>query len=77
MQTMEMRKRGLRKKKIVEAIVRKCVEKATLILLTHVSQPTLENGGAWVVWNQDFVNVTIQVTCPFALYACCTCEWVL
>ncbi len=31
--------------------MKKFVEKATLILLTHVTQPTLENGGAWVVWN--------------------------
>jgi hypothetical protein len=37
MQTMEMRKKGLIKNKIVEAIVRKSVEKATLILLTHVA----------------------------------------
>ncbi len=37
--------------KVVEAIMKKFVEKATLILLTHVTQPTLENGGAWVVWN--------------------------
>jgi hypothetical protein len=37
MQTMEMRKKGFIKNKIVEAIVRKSVEKATLILLTHVA----------------------------------------
>jgi hypothetical protein len=37
MLTMEMRKRGLIKNKIVEAIVRKSVEKATLILLIHVA----------------------------------------
>jgi hypothetical protein len=37
--------------KVVEAIMKKIVETSTLILLTHVTQPTLENGGAWVVWN--------------------------
>jgi hypothetical protein len=58
MQTMEMKKKGFIKNKIVEAIVRKSVEKAILILLTHVAQPTLENGGAWVMWNQHFINVT-------------------
>jgi len=77
MQTMEMRKRGLIKNKTMEVILRKSVEKATLILLTHVAQPAFENGGAWVVWNQRFVNVTYQMTYQFALYPCCTCECVL
>jgi hypothetical protein len=33
----------------MDAIVRKSVEKEALISLTHIAQPTFENGGAWVM----------------------------
>jgi hypothetical protein len=42
-------KRKFINNKVVEAIVRKSVETKAFILLTHVAQPTFENGGAWVV----------------------------
>jgi hypothetical protein len=35
--------------KVMEAIVKKSVEKEVLILVTHIAQPTFENGGAWVM----------------------------
>ncbi len=34
------------KNKVLETIVRKSVEKVTLILFTHVAQPTFDNSGA-------------------------------
>jgi hypothetical protein len=70
-------KKMVHKKKVLETIVRKNVEKVTLILFIHVVQPTLENSGAWVVWSQHRVNVTHQMKYPFAQYACCTCVWAL
>jgi hypothetical protein len=57
--------------------MKKIVEKKTLISLIHVAQPTLENGGAWVLWKEHLVNVTYQVKYPFAQFACCTCKWAL
>jgi hypothetical protein len=47
--TLEMKKKGFIKRKVMEAIITQSVEKATLISLTHVYQPTLENDGAWGV----------------------------
>jgi len=73
MHTMEMKKQKFIKNKLLEVIVKKCVEKVTLILFTHVAQPTFENSGAWVVWSQRRVNVTHQMRYPFVWYACCTC----
>jgi hypothetical protein len=65
MHTMEMKKQKFIKNKLLEVIVKKCVEKVTLILFTHVAQPTFENSGAWVVWSQRRVNVTHQMRYPF------------
>jgi len=46
MHTLEMKKKGFIKNKVMEAIITQSVEKATLIPLTHVYQPTLESDGA-------------------------------
>jgi hypothetical protein len=47
MHTLEMKKKGFIKKKVMHAIVTQNVEKATLIPFTHVFQPTFENDGTW------------------------------
>jgi hypothetical protein len=52
MHTLEMKKRGFIKNKVMEAIITRSVEKAALIPLSHVYQPTLENDGAWVIRSQ-------------------------
>jgi hypothetical protein len=49
MHTLEMKKKGFIKNKVVEAIITQNVEKADLIPLTHVYQPTLKSDGAWGV----------------------------
>jgi len=46
MHTLEMKKRSFIKNKVMETIITRNVEKATLIPLTHVYQPTLESDGA-------------------------------
>jgi hypothetical protein len=45
--TLEILKKGFIKNKVMEAIITQSVEKAALVPLTHVYQPTLENDGAW------------------------------
>jgi hypothetical protein len=45
MHTLEMKKGGFIKNKVMEAIVIRNVEKATLIPFTHVYQPTFESDG--------------------------------
>jgi hypothetical protein len=47
MHTLEMKKRGFIKNKVMEAIITQTVEKETFIPLTHVYSPTFENDGAW------------------------------
>jgi hypothetical protein len=49
MHTLEMKKKGFIKNKVMDAIITQSVEKAALIPLTHVYQPTLESDGAWGV----------------------------
>jgi hypothetical protein len=49
MHTLKMKKRGFIKNKVMEAIITRSVQKAALIPLSHVYQPTLESDGAWVV----------------------------
>jgi hypothetical protein len=49
MHTLEMKKKGFVKNKVMEAIITQSVEKETLIPLTHVYQPTFKNDGAWDV----------------------------
>ncbi len=65
MHTTEMKKIRFIKNNVLETIVKKSVEKVTLILFTNVVQPTFENNGAWVVWSQHHVNVTHQMRYPF------------
>ncbi len=45
MLTLEMKKKGFIKNKVMEAIITRSVEKTTFIPLTHVYQPTFENDG--------------------------------
>ncbi len=49
----------------METIITQSVEKATLIPLTHVYQPTLESDGTWGVQNQRLPNVIYTVEFPF------------
>jgi hypothetical protein len=72
-----MKKRGLIKNKVVERIVRTNVEKTALIPLTHVSQPSFETNGYWIVRNQCLANVEYKMKYPFIEYSGCTCEWAL
>ncbi len=74
MHTLEMKKIGFIKNKVVEAIVTQNVEKITLIPLTHVYQPTLENDGAS---SQYLPNVTYAMKFLFTELFRSTCEWVL
>jgi hypothetical protein len=74
MHTLEMKKIGFIKNKIVEAIVTQSVEKTTLIPLTHVYQPTLESDGAS---GQHLPNVTYAMKFLFTKLSCSTCEWAL
>jgi hypothetical protein len=77
MHTLEMKKKGFIKNKVMEAIITQSVEKAALIPLTHVYQPTLKNDGAWGVRSQHLLNVIYVVKFPFTEIFCCTCEWAL
>jgi hypothetical protein len=77
MHTLEMKKKGFIKNKVMEAIITRNVEKATFIPFTHVHQPTLESDGAWGVWSQCLPNGTYMVKFPFTEIFCCTCEWAL
>jgi hypothetical protein len=76
MHTLEMKKRGFIKNKVVEAIVTWNVEKATLFALTHVYQLTLESDGAWGILSQRLPNVTYVMKFPFTKIFCCTYMWV-
>jgi hypothetical protein len=77
MHTLEMKKRGFIKNKVMEVTITQSVEKVTLNPLTHVYQPTLESDGAWGVWSQCLPNVIYMVKFPFTKIFCCTCEWAL
>jgi hypothetical protein len=55
MHTLKMKKMGLIKNKVMEAIITQSVEKTTLIPLTCVYQPTLESDGAWGVQSQHLL----------------------
>ncbi len=45
----------------MEAIITRSVEKAALIPLTYVYQPTFESDGAWGVQSQRLPNVIYAV----------------
>ncbi len=47
MHTLEMKKIGLIKNKVMEAIVTQNVENEALVPFTHVYQPTFESDGSW------------------------------
>jgi hypothetical protein len=61
----------------MEAIITWSVQKAALIPLTHVYQPTFESDGAWGVWSQHHPNVIYVVKFSFTKIFCCTCELAL
>jgi hypothetical protein len=65
MHTLEMKKKGFINNKVMEAIITRSVEKAALIPLTHVYQPSLESDGAWGVRRQRLPNVIYTVKFPF------------
>jgi len=77
MHTLEMKKKGFIKNKVMEAIITRSVEEAAFIPLTHVYQPTFESDGAWGVWSQRLPNVIYVVKFPFTEIFCCTYEWAL
>ncbi len=80
MHTAKMKKHGFIKNKVVEHIVNVNIKKATLILhinVTHGIDDSNKTGHAWMVWNQQHLNMTYKVPFPFTKYVCCTCEWVL
>ncbi len=77
MHTLEMKKNGFIKNKVMEAIITRRMEKVTLIPFTHVYQPTLESDGAWGVWSQRLPNVIYTMKFPFIEIFCCMCEWAL
>jgi hypothetical protein len=77
MHTLEMKKKGFIKNKVMEAIITRSVEKVAFIPLTHVYQPTLESDRAWGVQSQHLPNVIYVMKFPFIEIFCCTCEWAL
>ncbi len=80
MHTTEMKKREFIKNKVVEHIVKTNIEKATLIHHSHVTHgidDSNKTSHAWMVHNQQHLNMTYKVAFPFTKYVCCTCEWVL
>jgi hypothetical protein len=77
MHTFEMKKREFIKNKVVEHIVRMNVQRTKLIPLTHVSQPSFETNGYWIIRNQFLVNVEYKIKYLFTKYLGCTCEWAL
>jgi hypothetical protein len=70
-------KRGFIKNKVVECIVGMNVGKATLIPIMHVSQPSFETNGYWIIRSQHLANVAYKVKYTFIKYSSSTCEWTL
>ncbi len=77
MHTLEMKKKGFIKNKVMEAITTQNVENATIIPFTRLYQPTLKSDGAWGIQSQHLPNVIYVVKFPFIEIFCCTCEWAL
>lgn len=77
MQTSKMKKRGFIKNKVVECIVGMSVEKAALIPIKHLFQPSFETNGYWIIKNQHLANLAYKVKYPFVKYSSSTCEWML
>jgi hypothetical protein len=79
MHAIEMKKHMFLKNKVVDHIVKKNVEKPTLIPRTNVTHgidDLNKTNHAWMVRNQH-PNMTYKVPFPFTQYVCCTCEWAL
>jgi len=64
MHTLEMKKNGFIKNKVMEAIITRRMEKIAFIPFTHVYQPTLESDGAWGVRSQRLPNVIYTMKFP-------------
>jgi hypothetical protein len=80
MHMVEMKKCEFIKNKVVEHIVKASFEKATLIPhinVTHGIDDSNEIDHAWMVRNEQHLNMMHKVTLPFTKYVYCTCEWVL
>jgi len=77
MHTLEMKKKGFIKNKVMEAIITRIMEKAVLIPFTHVYQPTFGSDGTWGIWSQCLPNVIYAMKFPFIEIFCYTCEWAL
>jgi hypothetical protein len=76
----KMKKLRFIKYKVMEHIVKLSIEKATLILHTHVTHginDSNETSHAWMVWSQHHLNITYKVPLLFTKYVCCTYEWAL
>ncbi len=68
MHIAKMKKRGFIRNKVVECIVKMSVEKATLILhtnVTHGIDDSNKTSHAWMVQNQQHLNMTYKVPLPF------------
>jgi len=80
MYMVEMKKCEFIKNKVMEHIMKVSIEKATLILHTHVTNginDSNKTGHVWMVQSQQHPNMTYKVPLPFTKYACCTHEWAL
>ncbi len=80
MHTIKMKKHRIIKNKVMEHIVKTNIEKATLILHTHVTHgidDSNKTNPAWMVQSQQHPNMTYKVAFPFTKYVCYICEWVL
>jgi len=61
MHTSEMKKNGFIKNKVVKHIMKKNVEKATILIpLMHVSQLSFETYGYWIIRNQHLANLATK-----------------
>jgi hypothetical protein len=68
MHTLEMKKKGFIKNKVVEATITRGVKMATLIPFTHVYQLTLESDVTWGVRSQHLPNIIYAVKFSFTKY---------
>jgi hypothetical protein len=80
MHIVKMKKHMFTKNKVVDHIVKKIVAKSTLIPHTNVTYgigDLNKTDHAWMVHNQQHLNMTYKVPLPFTQYVCCKCEWAL
>jgi len=74
---IQIEKKGFIKNKVVECIAGMSLETVTLIPIMHVSQPSFETNGYWIIRNQHLANVAYKVKYTFTKYSSSTCEWKL